>query len=115
MLVLLVCARISVCVAERKCAAFEYLCVAVYLLGQERRLTACLHTATATMRVDGCRGSSKAAEASSLSGGGAFTADDVALLGHSSSKSKTIVSCLHKLGRATLQRAATGGNVYTLC
>lgn len=43
-----------------------------------------------------------------------FTADDVALLGHSSSKSKTIVSCLHKLGRATLQRSASGANVYKL-
>lgn len=45
---------------------------------------------------------------------GGFTADDVALLGHSSSKSKTIVSCLHKLGRATLQRSAAGANVYKL-
>jgi hypothetical protein len=43
-----------------------------------------------------------------------FTADDVATLGHSSSKSKTIVSCLHKLGRATLQRSVAGGNVYKL-
>jgi hypothetical protein len=45
---------------------------------------------------------------------GSFTADDVEALGHSSSKSKTIVSCLHKLSRATLQRSAAGGNFYRL-
>jgi hypothetical protein len=43
-----------------------------------------------------------------------FTAADLELLGHSSSKSKTIVSCLHKLGRASLQRSAAGSNVYKL-
>lgn len=43
-----------------------------------------------------------------------FTAADLELLGHSSSKSKTIVSCLHKLSRATLQRSAAGCNVYKL-
>lgn len=43
-----------------------------------------------------------------------FTAEHVEGLGHSSSKSKTIVSCLHKLNRATLQRAAGGGNCYRL-
>jgi hypothetical protein len=43
-----------------------------------------------------------------------FTAEDVALLGHAGSSSKTIVSCLHKLGRASLQRSSTGGNVYKL-
>jgi hypothetical protein len=47
-------------------------------------------------------------------GAGEFTADDVAALGHSNSKSKAIVSCLHKLGRASLQRSATGANVYKL-
>ncbi|WIA34718.1 hypothetical protein OEZ86_013029 [Tetradesmus obliquus] len=43
-----------------------------------------------------------------------FTAADLELLGHSSSKSKTLVSCLHKLGRASLQRSAAGSNVYKL-
>jgi hypothetical protein len=43
-----------------------------------------------------------------------FTAADLELLGHSCSKSKTIVSCLHKLGRASLQRSAAGSNVYKL-
>lgn len=47
--------------------------------------------------------------------GEGFTAEDVALLGHSGSKSKTIVSCLHKLGRASLQRSVTGGSMYKLC
>jgi hypothetical protein len=46
------------------------------------------------------------AEATVVAG---FTAVDVEQMGHSTSKSKTIVSCLHKLNRATLQRAAGGG------
>lgn len=43
-----------------------------------------------------------------------FRAEDVEQLGHSSSKSKTIVSCLHKLGRASLQRCPSGAIAYRL-
>lgn len=63
-------------------------------------------------RVAGARGSGAAASPSSMGG---FSADDLELLGHSGSRAKTIVSCLHRLRRAALQRSAsTGANVYTL-
>eukprot|EP00775_Hariotina_reticulata_P003931 gene3931-4185_t len=57
-------------------------------------------------------GRSRAASSTSCQMG--FTAADLELLGHSSSKSKTILTCLHRLNRATLQPGAAKAAEYKL-